>query len=139
MQAAIRLYFDIFVDVSDFYIQVLAAVFGPKAVEARSQTDASKAIVRCEYAMAAFSTGERRRRGKMDRRSTELSMVIKNALEQTILLELLPKTQIDIYVQVGFFLADTLYKKYITSHSPKSIKLMTFEHVYINKFTGYTS
>ena len=44
--------------------------------------------------------GERRRRGKMDRRSTELSLVIKNTLEQTIMLELLPRSQIDVYVQV---------------------------------------
>ena len=78
----------------------MAAVFGPKEVENRSQMDSSKAIVRCEYAMAAFSTGERRRRGKTDRRSTEISMVIRNTLEDTILLELMPRTQIDVYVQV---------------------------------------
>lgn len=79
---------------------MLAAVFGPKEVEQRSQMDSSKAIVRCEYAMATFSTGERRRRGKSDRRSTEISMVIRNTLEDTILLELMPRTQIDVYVQV---------------------------------------
>lgn len=45
--------------------------------------------------------GERRRRGKMDRRSTELSKVIRNTLEQTICLELLPRSQIDICVQVS--------------------------------------
>lgn len=44
--------------------------------------------------------GERRRRGKADRRSTELSMVIRNTLEQAILLDLLPRSQIDVYVQV---------------------------------------
>lgn len=50
--------------------------------------------------MAAFSTGERRKRGKTDRRSTELSTIIRNCLEQTILLELMPSSQIDVYVQV---------------------------------------
>ena len=44
--------------------------------------------------------GERRRRGKTDRRSTELSTVIRNCLEQTILLELMPSSQIDVFVQV---------------------------------------
>lgn len=44
--------------------------------------------------------GERRRRGKTDRRSTELSMVIRNTLEQAILVDLLPRSQIDVYVQV---------------------------------------
>jgi ribonuclease PH len=45
--------------------------------------------------------GERRRRGKADRRSTELSKVIRNTLEQTICVELLPRSQIDICVQVS--------------------------------------
>lgn len=45
-------------------------------------------------------SGERRKRGKTDRRSTELSTIIRNCLEQTILLELMPSSQIDVYVQV---------------------------------------
>ena len=45
-------------------------------------------------------TGERRRRGKSDRRSQELSLVIRAALEQTVMVELLPRTQVDVYVQV---------------------------------------
>lgn len=78
----------------------MAAVFGPKEVEQRSLMDPEKAIVRCEYSMATFSTGERRKRGKSDRRALEISTVIKNTLEQTILLELMPRTQIDVYLQV---------------------------------------
>jgi exosome complex component RRP41 len=62
--------------------------------------DPDRAVVKCEYSMAAFSTGERRRRGKSDRRAAEISMVIKNTLEQTILLELMPRAQIDVYIQV---------------------------------------
>ena len=37
--------------------KVLAAVFGPKPVEQRSQEDDTRAVIKCEYAMAAFSTG----------------------------------------------------------------------------------
>jgi hypothetical protein len=44
-------------------MQVLAAVFGPKEVSQRSQLDSTGAIVRCEYAMAAFSTGAARNWG----------------------------------------------------------------------------
>lgn len=40
--------------------KVLAAVFGPKPVDNRSEEDEKKAIVKCEYAMAVFSTGESR-------------------------------------------------------------------------------
>jgi exosome complex component RRP41 len=81
----------------------MCSVFGPKEVDQRSLMNPDKAIVKCEYSMAAFSTGERRRRGAQgtsDRRALEISMVIKNALEQTILLELMPRTQIDVYIQV---------------------------------------
>ncbi|KAG2447822.1 hypothetical protein HYH02_007278 [Chlamydomonas schloesseri] len=80
--------------------KVLAAVFGPHAVTRRSELREEGALVVCEYSMAAFSTGERRRRGKGDRRSTELSMVIRNTLEQAVITELLPRSQIDVYVQV---------------------------------------
>ena len=45
--------------------------------------------------------GERRRRGKQDRRSAEISLVIRGTLEQTVMVELLPRSQIDVYVQVG--------------------------------------
>lgn len=44
--------------------------------------------------------GERRRRGKGDRRATEITKAIRNCLEQTILVELMPRSQIDVYVQV---------------------------------------
>lgn len=47
-----------------------------------------------------YRAGERRKRGKMDRRSAELSRVIRAALEQSVLAELLPRSQIDVYVQV---------------------------------------
>lgn len=81
--------------------KVMAAVFGPREMEVRSQTQQDRAVVKCEYAMAPFSTGgERRRRGKTDRRSTELTMVIRETLEENIMLELMPRSQIDIYVQV---------------------------------------
>eukprot|EP00798_Chlamydomonas_sp_ICE-L_P023523 gene23523-9046_t len=80
--------------------KVLAAVFGPREVSVRSQRLDDRAIIKCEYSMAAFSTGERRKRGKMDRRSAELSMVIRGTLEQTVMVELLPRSQIDVYVQV---------------------------------------
>ncbi|MEW5310182.1 MAG: hypothetical protein WDW38_002003 [Sanguina aurantia] len=80
--------------------KVLAAVFGPHDVSNRAEYKEDRAIVHCEYTMAAFSTGERRTRGKKDRRTTELTAVIRNTLEQAIMLEMLPGSQIDIYLQV---------------------------------------
>lgn len=56
----------------------------------------------CRGSMPAHpaAAGERRRRGKSDRRATEITKAIRNTLEQTIMTELLPRSQIDIYVQV---------------------------------------
>jgi hypothetical protein len=39
-------------------LQVLASVFGPREVDSRADMQQDKAIIKCEYAMAAFSTGE---------------------------------------------------------------------------------
>jgi exosome complex component RRP41 len=50
--------------------------------------------VRCEYSMVAFSTGERRRRGKSARRAMELSLVIRQTLEAAILTHLMPRSQV---------------------------------------------
>lgn len=50
--------------------------------------------------MATFSTGERKRKSKGDRRSTEISLVIRQTFESVILTHLFPKTQIDIFMQV---------------------------------------
>ncbi|WVY93910.1 hypothetical protein V8G54_032998 [Vigna mungo] len=84
--------------------KVIAAVYGPREVQNRSQIS-NHALVRCEYSMANFSTGDRMRKSKGDRRSTEISLVIRQTMEASILTHLLPRSQllnlqIDIYVQV---------------------------------------
>ncbi|XAR53987.1 hypothetical protein NMG60_11028960 [Bertholletia excelsa] len=80
--------------------KVIAAVYGPREVQNRSEQINDKALVRCEYSMANFSTGDRRRKPKGDRRSTEISLVIRQTMEECILTHLMPRSQIDIFVQV---------------------------------------
>ena len=41
--------------------QVIATVFGPREVQNRSEALHDRALIKCEYSMAAFSTGERRK------------------------------------------------------------------------------
>ncbi|CAG7903103.1 unnamed protein product, partial [Brassica rapa] len=79
--------------------KVIAAVYGPREIQNKSQQKNGHALVLCEYSMAHFSTGDRRRQ-KNDRRSTELSLVIRQTMEACILTELLPHSQIDIFLQV---------------------------------------
>lgn len=97
--------------------QVIAAVYGPHEPTVRGQASHDRAIVKCEYAMAAFSTGERRRRGKSDRRATEITSVIQSAMEATIMLELMPGSQIDIFVQVTW------------GHMPPNLSLLPYRHM----------
>ncbi|CAL9135037.1 unnamed protein product [Musa textilis] len=80
--------------------KVIAAVYGPREVQNKSQQVNNQALVRCEYSMANFSTGDRARRPKGDRRSTEISLVIRQTMETCILTHLMPRSQIDIFVQV---------------------------------------
>ncbi|XP_057533675.1 exosome complex component RRP41 homolog [Amaranthus tricolor] len=80
--------------------KVIAAVYGPREVENKSQQINDQALVRCEYTMANFSTGDRVRKPKGDRRSTEISMVIRQTMESCIMTNLMPRSQIDIFVQV---------------------------------------
>ncbi|KAJ8962500.1 hypothetical protein NQ318_000890 [Aromia moschata] len=81
--------------------KVLAAVYGPHQVRGgRSKAQHDNAIVNCQFSMAVFSTNERKRRPRGDRKSTELSMHLQQALLSVIKTELYPWSQIDVYVEV---------------------------------------
>ncbi|KAK9892259.1 hypothetical protein WA026_019060 [Henosepilachna vigintioctopunctata] len=81
--------------------KVLAAVYGPHQVRGgRSKAQHDSAIVNCQFSMAVFSTGERKRRPRGDRKSTEMSIHLHQALVAAIKVELYPWTQIDVYVEV---------------------------------------
>jgi exosome complex component RRP41 len=79
--------------------KVLAAVYGPREVHPRHLMNPSRAIVQCKYNMAAFSVEDRKRPG-YDRRSTEISKVISNAMEHVVFTERFPRTTIDVYIEV---------------------------------------
>ncbi|KAK1558455.1 hypothetical protein Q3G72_002498 [Acer saccharum] len=81
--------------------KVIAAVYGPREVQNKGQQiNNDHALVRCEYSMANFSTGDRMRKPKGDRRSIEISLVIRQTMEACIMTHLMPRSQIDIFVQV---------------------------------------
>jgi exosome complex component RRP41 len=50
--------------------------------------------------MATFSTGERKRRPRGDRKSQEMTMHLKQTFDAAILTNLYPRSQIDIFVEV---------------------------------------
>ena len=77
----------------------IAAVYGPKEVHPRHLEDPEKAVIKCYYDMYSFSVPERKRPGP-DRRSIELSMVIRNSLMPAIMLKEYPKSAIEIFVSI---------------------------------------
>jgi exosome complex component RRP41 len=77
----------------------LAAVFGPRTMHPRHMQDPQRAILRCRYSMAPFSTNERIRPG-VSRRSVEISKVLNEALSNVVFFEDYPKTGIDVFVEI---------------------------------------
>jgi len=77
----------------------LSAVYGPRTVHPRHIEDPQRAVLRCRYAMAPFSTKERIRPGT-SRRAVEISKVLNEALSNVIFFEEYPKTVIDVFVEI---------------------------------------
>ncbi len=79
--------------------KLLVAVHGPREAQPRHLQDQTKAIIQCRYNMAAFSVGERKRPGP-DRRSTEISKVLSEALDAAVFTQRFPRATIDVYIEV---------------------------------------
>ncbi|RDX41750.1 hypothetical protein K466DRAFT_556160 [Polyporus arcularius HHB13444] len=80
--------------------QVLVTVFGPREAKMRSQTLHDRAVLNVEMSVAPFSTGDRRKRSRADRRILELSAMIASTFEPVVQTTLYPRSQIDIYIHV---------------------------------------
>jgi exosome complex component RRP41 len=79
--------------------KILAAVYGPKEMHPRHLQQSDVAVLRCRYNMAPFSVEERKRPGP-DRRSMEISKVIREALEPVLFLYLYPRAVIDVFIEI---------------------------------------
>jgi exosome complex component RRP41 len=79
--------------------KILAAVFGPREAHPKHIALADRAVVRCRYHMAPFSTDERKSPAP-SRRELELSKVIREALEPSIMSEYFPRSSIDLFIEV---------------------------------------
>lgn len=77
----------------------IASVYGPRVLYPKFLQEVETGILRARYNMAPFSVDERKSPGP-DRRSTELSKVIRLALEPAIFLEDFPKATIDVFVEI---------------------------------------
>lgn len=85
--------------------KALATVYGPhqpRGSAARSTTKTTKGIVNCQYSTAVFSfgAGERKKRPRGDRKSLERALQLRHAMEAIIQLELIARSQIDIFIEM---------------------------------------
>ncbi|GJJ16125.1 hypothetical protein Clacol_010405 [Clathrus columnatus] len=79
---------------------VIAFVFGPREASQRNLTMHDRAIINVEVNVAPFSSNDRRRRGRGDRRLLELAASIKSTFEPVVQIHLYPRSEIDIFIQV---------------------------------------
>lgn len=80
--------------------KIIAAVYGPKEALPKHIADPERAVVKCRYSMAPFSSLEEHGRTGPNRRATEISKVTKEVFEHVILLDRFPGSEIDIFIEV---------------------------------------
>ncbi|MBI4894625.1 MAG: exosome complex exonuclease Rrp41 [Candidatus Aenigmarchaeota archaeon] len=77
----------------------LASVYGPRELFPRFMQESDTGILRTRYNMAPFSVDDRKKPGQ-DRRSQEISKVMKHALEPVLFLQEFPKVTVDAFAEV---------------------------------------
>ena len=77
----------------------IVSVYGPRKLYPRFLQKSDTGILRCRYNMAPFSVEDRKRPG-VSRRSIEISKVTRLALEPATFLGDLPKTVVDVFIEV---------------------------------------
>ncbi|XP_012274283.1 exosome complex component RRP41 [Orussus abietinus] len=85
--------------------KVLVAVYGPhqpKSNTGRSSSKTAGGVLNCQYSTAvfSFSAGEHKRRPRGDRKSVERSLQLRHSLEAIVRLELYPRSQIDVFLEI---------------------------------------
>ena len=70
--------------------KVLAAVYGPHEIRGGNRP-AESALGNCPYSTAVFSTSERKRRPRGDRKSMEMTIHLKQTFEAIIKTDLYPR------------------------------------------------
>ena len=79
--------------------KIIAAVYGPREVHPKHMVLPDRCVLRCRYHMSPFST-DTRKNPAPSRREIEISKVMREALEPTLMLEDYPRAAIDVFVEV---------------------------------------
>ena len=79
---------------------VLAAVFGPQKAISKHFADPTKAIIKCRYSMAPFSSKGEHSSSGPNRRAIEISKVTKEVFENIIFVNDFPGSEINIFIEI---------------------------------------
>src|SRR5215211_3949823 len=79
--------------------RILAAVYGPREVHPKHMALPDRCVLRCRYHMSPFST-DTRKNPAPSRREVEISKVIRESLEPSLILSDYPRAVIDVFVEV---------------------------------------
>ncbi len=80
--------------------KVLAAVYGPRVCLPKRASSPHRAKLSCRYLMSPFASKDEHGRAGPNRRSIELSMVLRQALENVVMLEMYPQSMIEVFIEV---------------------------------------
>ncbi|MEM3364741.1 MAG: exosome complex exonuclease Rrp41 [Candidatus Micrarchaeia archaeon] len=80
--------------------KVLAAVYGPRVCLPKRESSPYRAKLSCRYLMSPFASKDEHGKAGPNRRSIELSMVLRQALENVVMLEMYPQSMIDVFIEV---------------------------------------
>ena len=79
--------------------RIIAAVYGPQELHPQHLQDPRRSVLQVRYNMAPFAVDDRSRPGP-SRRSKEIGLVARRALEPVIELDKFPKTGIEVEIEV---------------------------------------
>ena len=80
--------------------RIIAAVYGPTEALPKHTANPDKAVVKCRYMMAPFSSISEHGRPGMNRRAVEISKVTREVFEHAILVDKFPGCEINIYIEI---------------------------------------
>jgi exosome complex component RRP41 len=80
--------------------KVIAAVYGPWEAQPKHSQDPERAVIKCRYSMAPFSSLEEHGRSGPNRRAIEISKVTKEVFEKVVMIDKFPGTEINLYIEV---------------------------------------
>ena len=79
--------------------KILVGIFGPRDVHPKHMSDTDTGILRVRYHMEPFSVTESKNPAPSIR-EIEISKVIKEALEPAVMLEIFPRTAVDVFIEI---------------------------------------